>query len=100
MSAPSRRSERSAARRAAARAAAPPLAGRRAQVLLLAAALVALYPVFFMVMTALKTHDQYLSNPYSLPWPLSFDNFGERHGGGSFLTWFKNSVDPHRRRRA
>ena len=62
------------------------------QVFLLAAALVALYPVFFMVTTAFKTQDQYLSNPYSLPWPISLDNFGNATRGGSFLTWFKNSV--------
>ena len=32
------------------------------------------------------------SNPYSLPWPISLDNFGNATRGGSFLTWFKNSV--------
>ena len=62
------------------------------QLFLLAAALVMLYPIFFMVTTAIKTQGQYLANPYSLPWPLTFDNFSSATRGGSFLTWFKNSV--------
>jgi ABC-type glycerol-3-phosphate transport system permease component len=62
------------------------------QAVLLAAAVAVLYPVFFMLTTAFKTQDQYLSSPYALPWPLSLDNFSEATRGGAFLTWFKNSV--------
>jgi raffinose/stachyose/melibiose transport system permease protein len=62
------------------------------QVVLIAASLVMLYPVLFMVGTAFKTQSQYLDNPYSLPWPLTFDNIGSAFRGGAFLTWFKNSV--------
>jgi ABC-type glycerol-3-phosphate transport system permease component len=62
------------------------------QVLLLGAAVVMLYPVFFMATTAFKTQGQYLDSPYALPWPISVDNFGQAVRGGSFFTWFKNSV--------
>ena len=62
------------------------------QLMLFAAALVALYPVFFMITTAFKTQGQYLDNPYALPWPISFGNFGDAVRGGAFFTWFKNSV--------
>jgi ABC-type glycerol-3-phosphate transport system permease component len=62
------------------------------QTLLLIAAVVMLYPVFYMVTTAFKTQPQYLESPYALPWPLSLDNFSQAVRGGAFLTWFKNSV--------
>jgi raffinose/stachyose/melibiose transport system permease protein len=62
------------------------------QALLLAAAVVMLYPIFFMLTTAFKGQDQYLESAYSLPWPLTFDNFSQAVRGGEFITWFKNSV--------
>lgn len=65
-------------------------AGRQAVLLL--AAVGTLYPAFFMVTTAFKTQNQYLRNPYSLPWPLSLDNFSQAVRGSTFLLWFGNSV--------
>jgi ABC-type glycerol-3-phosphate transport system permease component len=62
------------------------------QATLLAAAVVALYPVWFMLSTAFKTQHQYLQNPYSLPWPLSLANFSDAVHGSTFLLWFKNSA--------
>ena len=62
------------------------------QVTLFAAAIVALYPVWFMLSTAFKTQHQYLQNPYAFPWPLSLGNFSDAVHGGSFLRWFKNSA--------
>lgn len=61
-------------------------------VLLVVACALALYPIFFMVTTAFKTRADYLANPYSLPWPISFGNFSQALEGGAFATWFKNSV--------
>jgi ABC-type glycerol-3-phosphate transport system permease component len=61
------------------------------QAILIAAALATLYPVFFMVTTALKTQGQYLDSPYGLPWPLSFGNFSEAVHGSTFFDWFRNS---------
>jgi ABC-type glycerol-3-phosphate transport system permease component len=68
------------------------LAGVVRQLVLLAAAVVMLYPVFFMATTAFKTQGQYLDSPYALPWPLSVDNFSQAVRGGAFFTWFKNSM--------
>jgi raffinose/stachyose/melibiose transport system permease protein len=62
------------------------------QAALVLASLVALYPIFFMVTTALKTQGQYLDSPYALPWPISFENFTTAFRGGAFVTWFRNSV--------
>jgi ABC-type glycerol-3-phosphate transport system permease component len=59
---------------------------------LLVAAVVTIYPAFFMVTTAFKTQHQYLQNPYSLPWPLSLTNFSQAVHGSTFLLWFKNSA--------
>ena len=68
------------------------LAAFMRHVLLIVACALALYPIFFMVTTAFKTRADYLANPYSLPWPISFGNFSQAVEGGAFGTWFKNSV--------
>ncbi len=41
-------------------------------VVLLVAAALAFGPVLFMLMTALKTENQYLNDTLGPPWPLSF----------------------------
>jgi len=55
-------------------------------------ALLALYPVWFMLSTAFKTRDQYLNDTYGFPWPISVESFEEALKGGLFFTWLKNSV--------
>ena len=62
------------------------------QVVLAAATVLALYPVFFMVATALKDRSEYLENQLGLPWPLYLGNFSEALRGGTFLLWVKNSA--------
>jgi raffinose/stachyose/melibiose transport system permease protein len=62
------------------------------QVFLLAIAVVVLYPIYFLVSTALKGRDQYLDSPLSFPWPLDFGNFSAATRGGTFGTWFMNST--------
>ena len=64
----------------------------RSHVVLVGAALLALCPVLFMLMTALKTDKQYLDDTLGLPWPLSFGNFREALHGGDFFIWLKNSA--------
>jgi raffinose/stachyose/melibiose transport system permease protein len=54
--------------------------------------LLAIYPLLFVLLTALKTQNAYADDPLGLPWPITFDNFGEALRGGEFFTWFKNSV--------
>jgi ABC-type glycerol-3-phosphate transport system permease component len=62
------------------------------QAVLAVAALLALYPVWFMVTTAFKDNRDYLRSTYSLPWPPTLSNFGQALHGGTFLLWFRNSV--------
>lgn len=62
------------------------------QLVLITAAVIALYPVFFMVTTALKTRDQYLDDKLGLPWPLAWGNFEQAVRGGELFHWFGNSV--------
>ncbi len=53
--------------------------------------LLALYPLIFVLLTALKTQSGYADDPMGLPWPVTFDNFGEALRGGEFFRWFRNS---------
>jgi ABC-type glycerol-3-phosphate transport system permease component len=69
-----------------------PLARAVRQALLALAAILALYPIWFMASTAFKGRDQYLNDTYGFPWPLHFGNFSGALHGGLFFTWFKNSA--------
>lgn len=62
------------------------------QLLLAIAAILALYPVWFMISTAFKEQDQYLDDAYGFPWPLDFANFSDALRGGEFYTWLANSA--------
>jgi ABC-type glycerol-3-phosphate transport system permease component len=62
------------------------------QVVLIVATLICLYPIVFMLTTALKTNHQYLNDTFGLPWPLDFSHFRAAMDGGAFGTWFKNSL--------
>jgi ABC-type glycerol-3-phosphate transport system permease component len=81
--------------RPAAAAARPRLRLRPASVvrhaILIVACLLALYPVFFLAITAFKDREQYLASQYDLPWPLYFGNFEQALRGGEFALWFWNS---------
>lgn len=50
-----------------------------------------LFPIYFMVITSVKTQDQYLSNIWAISFPFNFSNFVEAFKG-RFLNWFKNSM--------
>ena len=65
-------------------------------VFLLAAALLALYPVLFMVMTALKTQDS-TRDPTRLPWPITFENFGDGAARRRVPHLVQEQRDPHGR---
>jgi ABC-type glycerol-3-phosphate transport system permease component len=62
------------------------------QAVLVVAAVLALYPVYFMAATALKSRSDYLEDKWGFPWPLSWGNFTEAVGGGDFARWLTNSV--------
>jgi ABC-type glycerol-3-phosphate transport system permease component len=62
------------------------------QAVLVAAAVAAMIPVLFMLLTSVKSDDQYSDDVLGLPWPLAPGNFSEALKGGEFATWLKNSV--------
>ena len=62
------------------------------QVVLAVAAISATIPVLFMVLTSVKSDDQYSNDVLGLPWPLTPGNFSDALKGGEFVTWLKNSV--------
>jgi len=68
------------------------LANLPQHIVLFVAGALALGPVLFMLMTALKTENQYLDDTLGPPWPLSFSNFREALHGGDFFIWLKNSA--------
>jgi len=51
-----------------------------------------LFPVFFMVNTALKSREDYILNRFGFPHGIAWGNFREVFLGKSFSTWFLNSV--------
>ncbi len=62
------------------------------QVLLLLFALAAIFPIYFMVASAFKTHDEYLHNIWGLPIHPTLDSFSRAFQRGNLLVWFRNSV--------
>ena len=63
-----------------------------AQVAMLAVALLTLYPLYFIVITAFKTRQEYLTNQFLPPSDPTLANFREAFRSGQLLTWVGNSV--------
>jgi len=61
-------------------------------VLLVALAIISLYPVWFMLSTALKTGKSYVLNPTGLPLHPTLVNFSAVFHQWPILTWTKNSL--------
>ena len=62
------------------------------QIVLVAITLVSLYPVFFMIITALKSKEEYVYNKFNFPESIAWNNFTEIFIGKNFPTWFLNSI--------
>jgi ABC-type glycerol-3-phosphate transport system permease component len=62
------------------------------QVLVILASLVSLFPVYFMVVSALKTKSEYIANKWGLPLSLYLKNFDSALAGEKFFTRFANSA--------
>jgi ABC-type glycerol-3-phosphate transport system permease component len=62
------------------------------QLLLMIVAFVALYPLYWLIITSFKTQADYLVNKYSLPWPIMLGNIITALRGGRFARWFLNST--------
>ncbi len=54
--------------------------------------ILSLFPVFFMINTALKSKEDYILNRFGFPQAIEWSNFREVFLGKSFSTWFMNSV--------
>lgn len=65
-------------------------AARHFPLLLLAAG--ALFPAWFLTVTALKTREDYLVNKFGPPAAVTLDNLGRVLGSGTFPRWFGNSL--------
>ena len=62
------------------------------QLSMLAMAVVTLYPMYFVVVTALKTQDEYLTNRLLPPRHPTFHNFEDAFRDGELFRWMFNSV--------
>lgn len=61
-------------------------------IFLLAVLVVSLFPLYFMVVTALKTNTEIASNTYSLPAMPRWSNFAEAWAIGRFSSYLLNTV--------
>jgi ABC-type glycerol-3-phosphate transport system permease component len=62
------------------------------QVTLIVFSVLALYPVYYMVVTAFKTRQGWLHNQFGLPSPVTLQNFSDALSRGNIPVWFGNSV--------
>jgi ABC-type glycerol-3-phosphate transport system permease component len=62
------------------------------QLILIAFSILALYPVYYMTITAFKTRDNWLHDQFGLPNPITFQNFADALNKGNIPLWFQNSV--------
>ena len=62
------------------------------QLLLIAFSILALYPIYYMVVTAFKTREDWLHNQFGFPNPITFQNFTDALSRGNIPLWFGNSV--------
>ena len=63
-----------------------------AQVAMLAVAVLTIYPLYFIVITAFKTRQEYLTNQFLPPSDPTLENFRQAFRDGQLLTWVGNSV--------
>lgn len=62
------------------------------QVIMIVVSFMILFPLYFMVVNAFKTRDQYLVDPLGLPEPFTLQNFVDAFSGKDFVSWFINST--------
>lgn len=60
--------------------------------LLIILSIISLYPVWFMLATALKTPNYYVQNPMGLPYHPTMANFGSVLSNWPLLVWVRNSL--------
>ncbi len=62
------------------------------QLILIVFSIVALYPIYYMFVTAFKTRDDWLHHQFGFPNPITFQNFTDALSRGNIPLWFQNSV--------
>jgi ABC-type glycerol-3-phosphate transport system permease component len=62
------------------------------QIVLLIFSLIAVYPVYYMVVTAFKTRQNWLHDQFGLPNPITWQNFADAFSRGNIPLWFGNSL--------
>jgi raffinose/stachyose/melibiose transport system permease protein len=62
------------------------------QVMMIGFSLLAILPVYYMIVTAFKTREGWLHNQFGLPLPATIANFSQALGDGKLLLWFRNSL--------
>lgn len=63
-----------------------------AQAAMLGIGVLTIYPLYFIVVTSLKTRKEYLDNQFLPPSDPTLANFREAFGDGQLLTWVANSL--------
>jgi ABC-type glycerol-3-phosphate transport system permease component len=62
------------------------------QIVLLFFSIIAVYPVYYMVVTAFKTRQNWLHDQFGLPNPITWQNFADAFSRGNIPLWFGNSL--------
>lgn len=62
------------------------------QLVLLGFSILALYPIYYMAVTAFKSREDWLHNQFGLPSSITFQNFADALSRGNIPLWFRNSV--------
>jgi raffinose/stachyose/melibiose transport system permease protein len=62
------------------------------QVMMILLAILSIFPVFFMINTALKSKTDYINNRFGFPHAIAVQNLKEVFLGENFSRWFLNSV--------
>lgn len=62
------------------------------QALMLSMAIAAIYPVYYMIETSLKTRAAWTADQFGLPLPPTLDNYAALLADGRIPIWFMNSV--------
>ncbi|GAB4546561.1 MAG: carbohydrate ABC transporter permease [Anaerolineae bacterium] len=62
------------------------------QLLVILATLLSLFPIYFMIVSAFKTKDEYIANKWGLPGAPILDNFATAFSGEKFFIRFANST--------
>ncbi len=62
------------------------------QALMLSMAIAAIYPVYYMIATSLKTRESWTADQFGLPLSPTLDNYASIFQDGRIPVWFMNSV--------